>query len=66
MKTELDIDGKLMEQARRLAPDASVENIVAQALRYWVSKRSAEELRKLRGQLHWDEDREAMRQLIRE
>ncbi|WP_157270163.1 type II toxin-antitoxin system VapB family antitoxin [Azohydromonas aeria] len=61
MRTNIEIDDQLMEEALRLSGAKTKREAVEQGLRALVRLRRQEELRQLRGQLDWQGDLERMR-----
>ena len=61
MRTHIDIDEELLDEAMRLSGAKTKREVVGLALRTLVRLRRQEPLRKLRGKLHWQGDLEAMR-----
>lgn len=61
MRTNIDIDDKLLSDAIRLSGAKTKREAVELGLRTLVRLRQQEELRKLRGKLDWQGDLEAMR-----
>ena len=62
MRTNIEIDDELMKAAMRASGLRTKRETVEAALKALVDRRHAhEELMKLRGQLHWEGDLDAMR-----
>jgi Arc/MetJ family transcription regulator len=61
MRTNIDIDDKLLNDAIRLSGVKTKREAVELGLRTLVRLRQQEELRKLRGKLDWQGDLDAMR-----
>jgi Arc/MetJ family transcription regulator len=61
MRTNIDIDDKLLSDAIRLSGVKTKREAVELGLRTLVRLRQQEELRKLRGKLDWQGDLDAMR-----
>ncbi|WP_298235414.1 type II toxin-antitoxin system VapB family antitoxin [uncultured Azohydromonas sp.] len=61
MRTNIDIDDKLLSDAIRLSGAKTKREAVELGLRTLVRLRQQEELRKLRGKLDWQGDLNAMR-----
>ncbi|WP_029001182.1 type II toxin-antitoxin system VapB family antitoxin [Azohydromonas australica] len=61
MRTNIDIDDKLLSDAIRLSGAKTKREAVELGLRTLVRLRQQEELRKLRGKLDWQGDLDAMR-----
>lgn len=62
MRTNIDIDDKLMKQAMRAANAATKKAAVEMALRQIVQLKKQEGIRKWRGSIQWDGDLAAMRE----
>lgn len=63
MRTHIDIDDGLLEQARALGGYTTIKSVVNIALAEHVKQLKRQELLKLRGQLHWQGDLEQLRDL---
>jgi Arc/MetJ family transcription regulator len=63
MRTHIDIDDALLEQARVLGGYTTIKSAVNVALAEHVKQLKRQELLKLRGQLHWQGDPEKLREL---
>lgn len=61
MRTNIEIDDKLMSDALRLTGARSKREAVEMGLRTLLRLRQQEELRRLRGKLQWQGDLDAMR-----
>ncbi|MFP4032996.1 MAG: type II toxin-antitoxin system VapB family antitoxin [Desulfococcaceae bacterium] len=61
MRTNLEIDDALMEEARSLSQLKTQKAVVEAALKLLVQIKKQEQIRALRGQLHWEGDLDAMR-----
>lgn len=61
MRTNIEIDDKLLDDALRLSGAKTKREAVELGLRTLVRLRQQEEIRKLRGQLDWRGDLDAMR-----
>lgn len=61
MRTNIEIDDKLMSDALRLTGLKTKKEAVELGLRTLLRLRQQEELRRLRGKLHWEGDLNAMR-----
>lgn len=61
MRTNIEIDDKLMRDALRLTGAKTKREAVEMGLRTLLRLRQQEELRRYRGQLHWEGDLDAMR-----
>ena len=62
MRTNVVLDDKLVEDAMRYTGLTTKRAVIEEALRLLVRLKSQEEVRSLRGQLHWEGDLEEMRQ----
>lgn len=61
MRTNIEIDDKLMSEALRLTGLKTKKEAVELGLRTLLRLRQQEELRRFRGKLQWDGDLNAMR-----
>ena len=61
MRTNIEIDDKLMKEALRLTGARTKREAVEMGLRVLLHLRRQEELRRLKGRLQWEGDLEAMR-----
>ena len=61
MRTNIDIDDKLMAEALRRSGARTKRAAVEEALRLLIATRRQGGLRKLRGKVKWEGDLEAMR-----
>ena len=61
MRTNIVIDDKLMSEAMKVAGTKTKRETVEQGLRLLVRLRQQENVRRLRGKLHWQGDLEEMR-----
>lgn len=61
MRTNIDIDDKLMADALRLTGIATKREVVELALRTLLRMHHQKELRSLRGKLDWQGDLDGMR-----
>ena len=61
MRTNIEIDDKLMKDTLQATGLKTKREAVELALRTLVRLKSQEEIKKLRGKLHWEGDLEAMR-----
>ncbi|HUI52276.1 MAG TPA: type II toxin-antitoxin system VapB family antitoxin [Terriglobales bacterium] len=61
MRTNIEIDDKLMRQAMRSAKTKTKRETVEAALRMLVLLKRQEGIRKLRGKIHWAGDLNEMR-----
>jgi Arc/MetJ family transcription regulator len=61
MRTNIEIDDKLMSDALRLTGAKTKKEAVEMGLRTLLRLQQQAQLRQLRGKLHWEGDLEAMR-----
>jgi Arc/MetJ family transcription regulator len=61
MRTNVVIDETLMAEAMRYTGLHTKKAVIEEALRTLVRLRSQERIRRLRGQLHWEGDLDALR-----
>ena len=61
MRTNIEIDDKLMKEALRYTGAKTKREVVERGLRTLVQLGRQVEVRKMRGKLHWEGDLEAMR-----
>lgn len=61
MRTNIEIDDELLDEARLLSDAKSKKEIVERALREYVKRLRALELLKLRGKIAWTGNLEEMR-----
>jgi Arc/MetJ family transcription regulator len=61
MRTNIEIDDKLMQDALRLTGAKTKREAVEAGLRTLLRLRQQEELRRLKGKLQWEGDLDAMR-----
>jgi Arc/MetJ family transcription regulator len=61
MRTNIDIDDKLMAEAQKRSAGATKRAIVEEALRLLIQTRRQGALRKWRGKVKWEGDLDAMR-----
>lgn len=61
MRTNIDIDDRLMQQALRASGRTTKRGVVDEALRLLVQTRSQRGIRKLRGRIRWQGDLEVSR-----
>ena len=61
MRTNVVLDDKLVKDAMRYTGLTTKRAVIEEALRLLVRLKSQQEVRSLRGQLHWEGDLEAMR-----
>lgn len=56
MRTNVVLDQALIDQAKRLTGIQTTRAVIDEALRTLIQLREQTEIRRLRGQLHWEED----------
>lgn len=61
MRTNIDIDDDLMEQAMRSSESTTKRAVVEEALRLLILTRNQGRVRRLRGKVAWDGDLDASR-----
>ena len=61
MRTNIDIDDRLMRQAMRSCRARTKRATVEAGLRLLIQTRGQATIRKLRGKIHWQGDLDAMR-----
>lgn len=61
MRTNIDIDDKLMEQAIKLTKLKSKKEVVNKALKEIIKTEKINQLRALRGKINWEGNLEEMR-----
>lgn len=61
MKTNIEIDDSLLEQARTLGGYTSIEAAVNVALAEHINQLKRQQLLQLRGQCHWQSDLDTLR-----
>jgi Arc/MetJ family transcription regulator len=61
MRTNIDIDDKLMEQAMKSSGASTKKAVVDAALRLLVRVQAQSGIRKFRGKVKWEGDLDAMR-----
>ena len=61
MKANIEINDQLLDEARELTGLKSNKDIVELALKTLVRLKKQESIRRLRGQLSWDENLDEMR-----
>lgn len=61
MRTNIVIDDQLMAEAMRVSGCKTKKEAVEQALKLLVRRSQQQEIRKLRGRVHWEGDLEEMR-----
>lgn len=61
MRTNVVIDDKLMNKAKRVSGLKTKRETIEEALKLLIAQKEQGEIRKLRGKLAWEGDLEAMR-----
>ena len=61
MRTNIEIDDKLMDDALRLTGAATKREAVEMGLRTLLRLKQQEEIRRFKGKLRWEGDLDAMR-----
>ena len=61
MRTNVVIDDKLMNKAKKVSGLKTKKETIEEALKLLVSQREQSEIRKLRGKLKWEGNLEEMR-----
>jgi Arc/MetJ family transcription regulator len=61
MRTNIEIDDKLMAQAMRSSGEKTKRAVVEAALKMLVRVKAQSGIRKLRGKIHWEGDLDEMR-----
>ena len=61
MRTNIEIDDKLMKQAMKASGSATKRETVSKALELLIRIDGQKAIRRLRGKLHWEGDLDAMR-----
>lgn len=61
MRTNIDIDEDLIQEAMRLSGNATKKATVEAALKQMVSLKKQERIRELRGKFQWEGDLDEMR-----
>lgn len=61
MRTNIEIDDKLMADAQRLSGLPTKKAVVEEALRLLVRIKNQQSIRELRGKVRWEGDLDAMR-----
>jgi Arc/MetJ family transcription regulator len=56
MRTNIDIDDRLMRQAMRTSGARTKRAVVEEALRLLIQTRGQSSIRRLRGEVHWEGD----------
>lgn len=54
MRLKIEVDDELMEQAKELCGDRSIEAIITEALRLLVRMKRQQKLKDLQGKLQWE------------
>jgi Arc/MetJ family transcription regulator len=62
MRTNIVLDEDLIDRARRLTGIKTKKQVIHEALRLLIQLREQEQVRSLRGKLHWEGDLNEMRQ----
>lgn len=63
MRTNIDLDDQLMQQALRLSRAKTKKEVVELALQSFVKNLQRQQLLALRGKVQWEGDLDAMRQI---
>lgn len=61
MRTNIEIDDKLMKEAQRLSGLKTKRAVVEEALKMLVRVKGQEKMLRLAGKVHWDGDLDEMR-----
>jgi Arc/MetJ family transcription regulator len=61
MRTNIDIDGGLMDEALKVSQFKTKKDAVEEGLKLLVQRKKQENIKDLRGKLHWKGDLEDMR-----
>lgn len=61
MRTNIVIDDKLMDKAKKLSGLKTKRETIEEALKLLITQKEQSEIRKLRGKLVWEGDLEEMR-----
>lgn len=64
MRTNIHIDDNLMSDAQRLSGAKTKKEAVEQGLKLLVQMHQQQNIKQLRGKLHWDGDLDQMRQNV--
>ena len=64
MRTNIDIDDRLMRQALRASGRTTKRGVVDEALKLLVQTRSQAGIRKLRGRIRWEGDLKATERTV--
>jgi Arc/MetJ family transcription regulator len=62
MRTNIVLDEELINRARQLTGIKTKKQVIQEALRLLIQLREQEQIRSLRGNLHWEGDLAEMRQ----
>ena len=62
MRTNIVLDEGLIDRARKLTGNKTKKQVVQEALRLLIQLKEQEQVRSLRGKLHWEGDLDEMRQ----
>jgi Arc/MetJ family transcription regulator len=62
MRTNIVLDEDLINRARQLTGIKTKKQVIQEALRLLIQLREQEQVRSLRGKLHWEGDLDEMRQ----
>lgn len=62
MRTNVVLDDELIKEAQRLTGIKTKRQIIHEALRTLIRLRQQEQIRELRGKLHWEGDLDALRE----
>jgi Arc/MetJ family transcription regulator len=62
MRTNIVLDEELINRARQLTGIKTKKQVIQEALRLLIQLREQEQVRSLRGKLHWEGDLDEMRQ----
>ena len=62
MRTNIVLDDELIERARQLTGIKTKREVIHEALRALIQIREQEQIRALRGKLHWEGDLSSLRE----
>lgn len=62
MRTNIDLDNKLVARGLKLSGLRTKKDLVNMALQEFVRRKDQKKILELRGKIHWDGDLDAMRQ----
>jgi Arc/MetJ family transcription regulator len=62
MRTNVVLDEELINRARQLTGIKTKKQVIQEALRLLIQLREQEQVRSLRGKLHWEGDLDELRQ----